>query len=184
MSILIWVLIGIVVIVLLFIMAVYNSVIRLKNRVENAWSQIDVQLKRRANVIPNIVNAVKGYMKHEKSVLEGVTKARTSLMSAGSVKEKSKANGELAGALKTLFAVAENYPDLKASENFKQLQNEIVGTEDKISYARQFYNDEVRRFNTKIQVFPSNVVAKSMGFTEKDYFEADEASKKPVKVEF
>ncbi len=179
-----WILIAVAAVIVIYVIYVFNGLIRLKNRIENAWAQIDVQLKRRADLIPNLINTVKGYMKHERGVLTEVTKARTELMKASNIKEKGKANNMLTGALKSLFAVAESYPDLKASTNFKQLQDELVTTEDKVAYSRQYYNDEVRRFNTKTETFPSNMVAKIMGFKEKDYFEAQPSDRKAVKVEF
>ena len=178
-----WLIIVIVAVVLLLIVYIYNSLIKLRVRVKNAWAQIDVQLKRRADLIPNLVNAVKGYMKHEKGVLTEVTKARTALMQAGGVKDKAKAENMLEGALKSLFAVAENYPDLKASQNFMQLQEELSGTESKIAYARQHYNDVVMAFNNKIQTFPNNAFAKMLSFKEEESFEATSAEKKNVKVE-
>lgn len=180
----IWIILIIIAVLVLAVIMLFNSLIRLKNQVENAWAQIDVQLKRRADLIPNLIETVKGYMKHEKDVLEGVTKARTSLMNAKSVEGKAKAEGELEGTLKTLFAVSENYPQLKANENFIQLQEELTGTENKISYARQHYNDMVMEFNTKIQVFPNNMIAGIMKFTEKQMFEASEEERKNVKVKF
>lgn len=180
-----WAIILIIVGVLaLFIIILYNALIRLKNQVKNSWAQIDVQLKRRNDLIPNLVNTVKGYMKHEKQVLENITKARSAIMDAKGVDDAAQASGELTGALKSLFAVAENYPDLKANQNFIQLQEEITGTENKISYARQHYNDMVMIFNTKIQKFPNNVFAGMLSFKEEKSFEATEEEKKNVKVEF
>ena len=178
-----WIIIAVVAVVALFIAYIYNSLIKLRMRVKNAWAQIDVQLKRRYDLIPNLVSAVKGYMKHEKGVLEEVTKARTSLMS-GSTQEKAKASNQITEALKSIFAVAENYPNLKANENFMQLQEELSGTESKIAYARQFYNDSVMAFNEGIQVFPKNFFAKIFGFHQEDFFGAEEKEKKNVKVEF
>ncbi|HIH12660.1 MAG: LemA protein [archaeon GW2011_AR9] len=178
-----WITVIIAAIVVLFIIYIYNSLIRLRMRVNNAWSQIDVQLKRRYDLIPNLVSAVKGYMKHEKGVLEEVTKARTSLIT-GSMATKAKASNQITEALKSIFAVAENYPQLKANENFLQLQEELSGTESKISYARQFYNDSVMAFNEAIQVFPKNIFARLFGFEQKDFFKAEETEKKNVKVEF
>jgi LemA protein len=179
-----WIIVGIVVaVVILAIILIYNSLVRLRLRVENAWAQIDVQLKRRYDLIPNLVNAVKGYMKHEKGVLEEVTKARTSLMS-GSTADKAKANNQITDALKTIFAVAENYPQLKANENFMQLQEELSGTESKIAYSRQFYNDSVMDYNQAKQTFPRNIFASMFSFPVKDFFETAEAEKKNVKVEF
>lgn len=171
-------------VIVLFVVFLYNALIRLKNQVENSWAQIDVQLKRRSDLIPNLVKTVKGYMKHEKSTLENVTKARTAFMGAQGVAAQAETSNMLTDALKSLFAVSENYPDLKASQNFLQLQEEISGTENKISYARQHYNDMVMVFNTKIQSFPNNAIASQLGFSEKESFEATEAEKKNVKVEF
>ena len=177
--------IGIIIgaIVLLFIIYIYNSLIKLKLRADNAWAQIDVQLKRRYDLIPNLVNTVKGYMKHEKGVLTEVTKARTSLMS-GSMQAKAKANNQITEALKSIFAVAENYPQLKASENFQILQEELAGTESKLSYARQFYNDTVMHLNEAIQVFPKNIFANLFGFKQREFFQTTQEEKKAVKVEF
>ncbi|MFP4523510.1 MAG: LemA family protein [Candidatus Nanoarchaeia archaeon] len=171
-------------VMVLFIIGLFNSLVRLKNRVKNAWAQIDVQLKRRADLIPNLVETVKGYAKHEKAVLEGVTKARSQLVKADSVKEKAQADNQLSSTLKSLFAVSENYPDLKANQNFLQLQEELSGTENKVAYARQFYNDIVMRFNTKIQTFPNNIFANILGFSEKQSFQATAAEKKNVNVRF
>jgi LemA protein len=169
---------------LLFLVFLFNSLVRLKNQVKNSWSQIDVQLKRRADLIPNLIETVKGYAKHEKKVFEEVTKARTSFLNAGSMSEKAQASDMLSGALKSIFAVAEDYPKLRANENFLQLQEELSGTESKIAYARQFYNDTVMRFNTNIQVFPNNLFAKMLGFGEEHLFKADPVDQKPVKVKF
>ena len=180
----IWIILIIIAVVVLFFIGLFNRLVRLRNRVKNAWAQIDVQLKRRTDLIPNLVNTVKGYAKHEKTLLENVTKARAQLMQAGDVKGKAKADNMLSGTLKSLFAVSENYPDLKANQNFLQLQEELAGTENKISYARQFYNDIVMAFNTKIEVFPNNVFSKMLGFKQQDSFEATAAEKKNVKVEF
>ncbi|MBU0470086.1 MAG: LemA family protein [Nanoarchaeota archaeon] len=177
-----WLIITIVVVVL-FIIYIYNSLIRLRMRVKNAWAQIDVQLKRRYDLIPNLVNTVKGYMKHEKGVLEEVTKARTSLMS-GSMDKKAKASNQITEALKSIFAVAENYPQLKANENFKLLQEELSGTESKIAYARQFYNDSVMAFNEAIQVFPKNIFAKIFSFHKEEFFGAEKKERESVSVEF
>ena len=152
---------------------------------QNAWHQIDVQLKKRANLIPNLVETVKGYMKYERSVLENVTKARTAFLNAKTIKEKADATNMLTGALKSLFAVAENYPDLKASQNFLQLQEELSGIESKIAYARQFYNDAVMQYNIALQSFPTNIVAKLFGFKpEFEYFEIEEAERAVPKVSF
>lgn len=172
-----------VIIALAFVL-IYNGLIVTKNRVENAWSQIDVQLKRRADLIPNLIETVKGYVKHEKNVLTEITKARTSIMKAETVGDKAKAENQLSGALKTLFAVSENYPELKANENFKLLQEELAGTESKIAYARQFYNDSVMDLNTKIQTIPTSIVASIIGMKKREYFETKDSEKAPVKVKF
>jgi LemA protein len=180
----IWIVVIIVAVLALIIIFLYNSLIRLKNQVKNAWAQIDVQLKRRNDLIPNLVNTVKGYMKHEQQVLENVTKARSAVMSANNVEDTAKASNMLSDTLKSLFAVSENYPDLKANQNFMQLQEEITGTENKIAYSRQHYNDIVMVFNTKIQVFPNNIFSNMLGFTEEKSFEATEAERKNVNVQF
>ena len=166
------------------IVHMYNRLVSLKNRVKNSYAQIDVQLKRRNDLIPNLVETVKGYASHEKGVLEEVTKARSNVMNASNIKETSDANNQLTGALKTLFAVAENYPDLKANSNFQQLQEQLSDTEDKISYARQFYNDTVLMYNNACQQFPSNMLAKLFGFKEEGFFEVDDASREVPQVEF
>jgi len=165
--------------------AIYNGLIGLRNRCENAWSQVDVQLKRRYDLIPNLVETVKGYAKHEREVFEKVTQARTAAINAANVKDQGLAENQLAGALKSLFAVAEAYPDLKANQNFLMLQEELAGTEGKIAYARQFYNDTVMKFNQKQQIFPSNIIAGMFRFQLREYFELEEpAAKEPVKVQF
>jgi len=163
---------------------IFNSLITLKNRVENAWAQIDVQLKKRHDLIPNLVETVKGYASHERAVFENVTKARAAMANATTVKDKAEADNMLTGALKTLFAVAENYPLLRANENFKMLQEELSGIESKIAYARQFYNDSVLEYNIKIQKIPSNIVASILRFIQKDYFKVVEAEKEVPKVKF
>ena len=182
-SAILWAVLGVVALIAIYVIVVFNSLIMLKNRVENAWSQIDVQLKRRYDLIPNLVNTVKGYMKHEQGTLTELTKMRSQLVS-GSMSQKSKASDAISNALKSLFAVAENYPKLQASENFKMLQEELSGTESKIAYARQFYNDNVMGLNNKIQQFPSNIISSMMGFKERDFFKTEESEKKAVKVEF
>lgn len=168
----------------LWVIAVYNGLIKMKNRVDEAWSDIDVQLKRRYDLIPNLINTVKGYATHEKEVFEKVTAARTMAMGAGSTQEKAEAENMLSGALKSLFAVSEAYPDLKANQNFLELQRELTDTEDKIQASRRFYNGNVRDFNIKIQVFPSNLIAGILNFTKREFFEAAEGEKENVKVEF
>ena len=178
-----WVVIGILALIVLYIIIIFNSLIMLRNRVDNAWSQIDVQLKRRYDLIPNLVNSVKGYMKHEKNVLTQITKMRSNLVS-GSMGQKAKASDMVSNALKTIFAVAENYPKLQASENFKMLQEELAGTESKIAFSRQFYNDNVMALNNRIQQFPSSMIANMLNFKEKEFFKSAETEKKPVKVEF
>src|SRR3989338_2880663 len=179
-----WILIGVIVLVLLFLVLVYNGLIRSRNNVDNSWSQIDVQLKKRSDLIPNLVETVKGYAKHEKEVFTQVTQARANMLKAQTVGEKAKANNMMTDALKSIFAVAEAYPQLRASENFKHLQEELSDVEGKIAYARQFYNDSVLEYNNSIQVFPNSVIAGSMGFKEKEFFEVAESDKKLVKVKF
>ena len=185
MTTLLWILLGIIVVAILWLIGVYNGLIRIRNRTREAWSDIDVQLKRRYNLIPNLVEAVKGYAKHERELFENVTKARTQAMQAGTPEEKGKAENVLSGTLKTLFAVSENYPNLKANENFAKLQDELSDTENKIQAARRFYNGNVRDFNTKIEVFPNNLVAGTMKFKKFEFFEIEEdAERANVKVEF
>ncbi len=182
-NIVLWAIVGVFAFIILYIVLIFNSLINLKNRVENAWSQIDVQLKRRYDLIPNLVNTVEGYMKHERGTLTEVTKMRASLVT-GSMDQKAKANNMITDALKTIFAVAEDYPKLQASENFKMLQEELSGTESKIAFSRQFYNDNVMILNNKIQQFPSNIIARMLNFTEREFFKSAEAEKKAIKVEF
>lgn len=179
-----FVIFGVIILVLLALAGIYNRLVTLRNRVDNGWSQIDVQLKRRYDLIPNLVETVKGYAKHERELFENVTKARSEAISAGSVGEQAKAENALTGTLRSLFAVAENYPELKANQNFMMLQEELAGTESKIAFSRQFYNDTVMTFNTSIQTFPSNLVASTFGFTKRDYFEIEEAAREPIQVDF
>ncbi len=175
----------IVAIVVLWLIYVYNRLITLKNRVKEAASDIEVQSKRRFDLIPNLVETVKGYMAHEKTVLENITKARSAILEAGSdFRKKAQAENMISDALKTLFAVSENYPQLKANENFLKLQDELTDTENKIQAARRFYNTNVRDFNTMIEKFPTNLIAKSLGFGQYEFFETEEAAKEPVKVSF
>ena len=162
----------------------YNRFVVLRNRIDNAWAQIDVQLKRRYDLIPNLVETVKGYAKHEKKVFTEVTKARTAMMDAKTIPEKAKANNMMSETLKSLFAVAENYPKLEASENFRMLQEELSGTESKIAYARQAYNDSVLSYNNGTQQFPGSMIAGMFNFKERDFFKTDEVEKKNVKVAF
>ena len=180
----IWILLGIILVLGFFVWTLYNGLVTARMRVKESWSGIDVQFKRRSNLIPNLVESVKGYAKHEKSVFENVTKARSSLMNAGDPKEAAQADNMLTGALKSLFAVAENYPDLKATDNFKHLQEELTDTETKIAASRQFYNTNVLDYNTKIKVFPNVLLAGTFGFGPESFFEADEGAKEPVKVKF
>ena len=184
----IWIILGVVALVVIVVAAMYNGLVRSKIRVDEAWSDITVQLKRRGDLIPNLVSTVKGYAKHEKSVFENVTKARTAVLDAKGPAEVGKAENQFQAAMKSLFAVAENYPDLKANENFKHLQEELVDTEDKIQASRRFYNGSVRDLNTKIKVFPTNIFAGMLGFTTREFFEVDEAEKakieKPTEVSF
>ena len=174
----------IVIVVAIAVIAIFNRLVVLRNRVNNAWSQIDVQLKRRYDLIPNLVEAVKGYAAHEAGTFEKVTEARANAINATGVGAQSQAENQLSGALKSLFAVAEAYPDLKANQNFMQLQEELSGTESKIAYSRQFYNDSVMTYNTATQTFPNSVLAGMFGFTEREYFEIETEAREPVKVEF
>jgi len=180
-----WIILIIVVLLVIFVVALYNSLVTLRMRVKNAWSQIDVQLQRRFDLIPNLVETVKGYAAHESKIFEDVAKLRTAWAGATSVGEKADLNNQLSGALKTIMAVAENYPDLKASTNFSELQMELQNTENKISFSRQFYNDSVTMYNTKLQVFPSNIIAGMFGFQPDEFFKAEnDEVKNPVKVDF
>ncbi len=176
--------VALVVLLLLYVIVTYNGLVRLRNRIQNAWAQIDVQLRRRYDLIPNLVETVKGYATHEKGTFEAVTQARANAINAQGPAEQAQAENMISGALKSLFAVSEAYPDLKANQNFLSLQEELSGTEGRISYARQYYNDAVLRMNTKIQSFPSNILAGMFGFKEHEYFEADDTSRGPVSVQF
>ncbi len=169
----------------LFSISIYNSLVKLRNRVKNAWSQIDVQLKRRHDLIPNLIETVKGYMTHERDTLENITKARSQAVAAEGVGDKAKAEGELTSALGKFNLVVENYPDLKANQNFLSLQEELTSTENKISFSRQNYNDQVLFYNNKIQMFPSNILAGMFKFTEEEFFEIEDEKEKEVpKVSF
>lgn len=179
-----WVIIIAIGLVLAWLITVFNGLIRLKNRVQEAFSDIDVQLKRRHDLIPNLVETVKGYAKHERELFEKVTKARTAAISAQGVAEKGQAENMLSQTLKSIFAVAENYPDLKASQNFLQLQDELSDTENKIQAARRFYNGQVRDFNTKTQLFPNNLIAGAMGFKDFEFFQPEASERKNVEVKF
>lgn len=184
----VWIILGVVALLAVFLWFTYNSLVTLKVRVDEAWSDITVQLKRRVDLIPNLVNTVKGYAAHETGVFEKVTEARAAIQSANGVKEAAAGENMLEGALKSLFAVAEAYPDLKANQNFAQLQQELVDTEDKIQAARRFYNGGVRDLNTKIGLFPVNIFAGILGFKEREFFELSEAeqatAEQPVNVQF
>lgn len=183
-----WIVLAIIVLLVIYLIATYNGLVKLNVRVEEAWSDITVQLKRRLDLIPNLVNTVQGYAKHEREVFQKVTEARANAMNAQSVADTAKADNMLSDALKSLFAVAEAYPDLKANENFKHLQEELVDTEDKIQASRRFYNGSARDLNIKIKVFPNNLFANMLGFKEREFFELDEAENakaaQPVEVKF
>lgn len=181
----VWILLGIIVVLLLLIASSYNTLVGLKQKVKNAWSQIDVQLQRRFDLIPNLVESVKGYMNHESDVLTKVTELRSSWANAKTVSEKAELDNQLSNTLKTIMAVSESYPDLKANQNFLDLQASLNNTEDKISYSRQFYNDTVTSYNTKIEQFPSNIIASMFHFTAETLFEVDNSeARKNVKVDF
>ena len=179
-----WIILIIIVLIVGFVISVYNGLVRSKMNVENAWSQIDVQLQRRFDLIPNFVETVKGYMSHEKETLEKVTELRTSWANAKSVNDKINLDNEISSTLKTIMAVSENYPELKANENFMKLSEELTNTENKISFSRQFYNDTVTIYNTKLQAFPSNIIAGMFNFTRSELFKTDETSRQNVKVDF
>ena len=180
-----WIIFTIVAVVIIYVISVYNNLKTVENRVENAWSQIDVQLQRRFDLIPNFVETVKGYMNHESETFEKIARLRTSWANTQSVSEKANIDNQLSGALKTIMAVSENYPDLKANQNFSDLSEELRNTENKISFSRQFYNDTVTKFNTKLELFPSNIIAGVFCFKQKDIFSAEsEEARKNVKVDF
>lgn len=181
-----WIVLGIAAVLGIFLWVTYNGLVTLKVRVDEAWSDITIQLKRRLDLIPNLINSVKGYAAHESGVFQAVTEARANALNAQGVKETAAAENQFEGALKSLFAVAEAYPDLKANENFLQLQQELVDTEDKIQASRRFYNGGVRDLNTKIQVFPNNMFAGMLGFTQREFFEVEDMAsvEKPVEVKF
>ncbi len=179
-----WILLGVAVLLVLYVILSYNRLVKLRNRIANAWAQIDVQLRRRYDLIPNLVETVKAYAKHERETFEAVTQARSQAISAQGVAAQAAAENMITSALKSLFAVAEAYPELKANENFLALQEELTATEGRIAYARQFYNDSVLQMNTKVQSFPSNLIANMFGFREHEYFEADDTSRGPVSVQF
>lgn len=181
-----WIILAVAVVIVLAIIAMYNGLIRLKNRVAEAWSDIDVQLKRRYDLIPNLIETVKGYASHEKETLENVVKARSRAMGVQGNDSKAKAEAEnmLSSTLKSIFALSENYPDLKANTNFLELQRELSDTENKIMASRRFYNANVRDFNTKLQVFPTNIIGNMLGFKSHEFFQAEESEKKNINVKF
>lgn len=180
-----WIVLGVIALLVIWLIAMYNGLVTLKNRVDEAWSDIDVQLKRRYDLIPNVIETVKGYATHERELFENVTKARTAAMGAQSVKEHEQAENMLTGALKSLFAVSENYPDLKANQNFLQLQDELSDTENKIQASRRFYNGNVRDYNTKLQTFPTNMFASMFKFVAREFFEVEnEAERAAPQVKF
>jgi LemA protein len=178
-----WIVLGIVVVLALAVIWIYNRLVTLRTRVDNGWSQIDVQLRRRADLIPNLVETVKGYAAHERELFERVTEARARSLGATGVADQADAENQVSAGLRQLLAVVENYPDLKANQNFLALQEELIGTESKIAYARQFYNDQVMRLNTLIQSFPSSIVARLFDFQERPFFEIEEETRGPVQVE-
>ena len=180
-----WIILAIVILLVIAIIGMYNGLVQAKIKVDNAWSQIDVQLQRRFDLIPNFVETVKGYMTHEKETFEKITALRTSWANASSVSEKADLDNQLSTYLKTIMAVSENYPELKANQNFSELSEELRNTENKISFSRQFYNDTVTIYNTKLQVFPSNIIAGMFNFTSRDLFKAEsDEARKNVKVDF
>ena len=180
-----WIAIAIIVLLIIWIIGIYNGLVSSRQKVDNAWSQIDVTLQRRFDLIPNFVETVKGYMNHESETFEKITALRTSWANSSSVEEKANLNNELSGALKTIMAVTENYPDLKSNTNFSELSEELRNTENKIAFSRQFYNDSVTRYNTKLELFPSNIVANMFNFKPKSLFAAESAeARKNVKVDF
>ena len=179
-----WILLGLLVLGALYAIFTYNRLVRARVRVDNGWSQIDVQLRRRYDLIPNLIETVKGYAAHEREVFEEVTKARTQAQGATTVQGQAAAENELTRSIRQLFAVAENYPELKASQNFLSLQEELTGTESKIAFSRQFYNDQVANLNTLIGTFPSNIMARLGNFTPREFFEIDDPAKGPVQVQF
>jgi LemA protein len=179
------VVLGLIALPILFIIGIYNALIKLRNQVDNAWSQIDVQLKRRHDLIPNLIETAKGYMHHERETFEEITKARSQAMGSNSVSDSAKAEGMLGEALSKFMLVVENYPDLKANQNFLSLQEELTSTENKISFSRQSYNDQVLFFNNKTQMFPSNIIANMFNFTKRDFFEIEAPAEREVpKVSF
>lgn len=179
-----WIILIVVVVISLWLIATYNGLVQARNKVRNAFAQIDTQLQRRFDLIPNLVETVKGYASHEKELLENVTASRSGYMNATTAAEKMAADNQLTSTLKTLFAVSENYPELKANENFSKLQDDLKGTEDKVAFSRQFYNDSVTKYNDKLLMFPTNIIGSMFGFKEEELFKTDEAAKSAPKVQF
>lgn len=179
-----WIALGIIIVLIIAVISIYNNLVRLRQKVKNSWSQIDVQLQRRFDLIPNLVEIVKGYVKHEKETLESVIAARNSFTNASTSEDEIKASNELTNAIGKLFAIAEAYPDLKANTNFLDLQKQLAEIEDKISYARQFYNDNVLEYKNKLEMFPSNIIASMFGFKPETFFEANETERENVQVKF
>ncbi len=179
-----WIALGVVVLLVVYVAYLFNRLVSLRNRVDNGWAQIDVQLRRRYDLIPNLVEAVKGYAAHEREVFEHVTQARAAAIEAGGVGNQAQAENQISAGLRRLFAVAENYPELKANQNFLALQEELTGTESKIAYARQFYNDQVMLLNTRVQSFPSSIVASLFRFTPREFFDIEDPERGPVEVDF
>ena len=181
----VWIILAIIVVIIIAVIGMYNSLVQARIKVDNAWSQIDVQLQRRFDLIPNFVETVKGYMTHESKTFEKIAELRTSWANTESISEKASIDNQLSNALKTIMAVSESYPDLKANQNFSELSEELRNTENKISFSRQFYNDTVTMYNTKLEVFPSNIIARMFNFKSRDLFEAESAeARKNVKVDF
>jgi LemA protein len=180
----VWIIVALVVLLIGYAVVTYNGLVSMRNRIENAWAQIDVQLKRRYDLIPHLVETVKGYAEHERGTLEEVVQARNMAMAAEGPQDQAAAENMITGALKSVFALSEAYPDLKANQNFLNLQEELTGTEGRIAYARQFYNDSVYSYNTKIQTVPANVIANQFKFTEREYFDVDDGSRENVQVDF
>jgi LemA protein len=179
-----WIVVGVIVLLVIVVIVMYNRLIRLRNRIDAAWSQIDVQLKRRYDLIPNLVETVKGYASHERETFEAVTRARQQAVDARGIEDQAKAENFLTQTLRSLFAVAEAYPQLQANQNFIALQEELTGTEGRIAFSRQFYNEQVLAYDNAIEVFPTNILAGAFGFKDKPYFETETTSREPVKVDF
>ncbi len=184
MNVLLWIILAIIVVAVIYVIVTYNGLVSLRNRIENAWAQIDVQLRRRYDLIPNLVETVQGYAAHERETLERVIEARNMAMTASGPHDQAEAENVISGALKSIFALSEAYPDLKANTNFLNLQEELSSTEGRIAYARQYYNDAVFRYNTKIESFPANLLAPRFDFSEREYFEAEGEARGPVQVDF